>query len=133
MKVYLGRITALALFWGALASASVAPTTGTVTSQSNRGSKDRFAAVFNDGDGSSNIQVGYVIWGTSSQDKSSSCMIQYNFQTRMFWLLDDRASSWRSTPAGSGMISNSQCSLIGSESSAFIFRKLGYRQAFYLF
>ncbi len=102
-----------------LSVTSLAPTSGS-------GSSQQFTAVYTDVNGAGNFNsllfwIGSAGSGATIASAASSCQIRYTPAANQISLLQDDGATWSSplTP-GSGLLSNSQCILLGSASGATI-------------
>ena len=90
---------------------SLSPNSGTGFTQT-------FTAVTKDGDGGSTIPfVQFVMTGQPiSAFSGNGCFIHYDRGSNVFFLLNDAATAFSGMFAGSGSVSNSQCTLTGAGS-----------------
>jgi len=94
---------------------SLSPSSGTGVSQT-------FTAVTKDGDGGATIPfVQFVMTGQSiSAFSGNGCFIHYDRASNVFFLLNDSATAFSGMFAGSGSVSNSQCTLTGAGSGGTV-------------
>lgn len=87
---------------------SVNPSTGTASSQT-------FQLTLNDGNGSDDISVAYLLI-SSQLDMYNSCVVGFDRSANTFYLFDDH--DWRRVAADTGPVTNGRCTVSGAGVSA---------------
>ncbi len=118
---------------GCLNTRTAAPVTASpvsVTPSSGRGSAQMFTATYKDPNGGSqiaettlSIMSNNVIPGRRSEWSAKECLVRYDIAANAIWLVPNVGGTWgyRSITAGSSStLSNSQCTVMASGSSAQI-------------
>jgi hypothetical protein len=101
-----------------------------VTPSSGRGSEQTFAATYKDPNNASriaevtlSIMSDNVLPGSRSGWSANECLLRYDIATNAIWMVPNMGGTWgyRSITAGSSStLSNSQCTVLASGSSAQI-------------
>jgi hypothetical protein len=118
---------------GCLNTRTTAPSTASpvsVTPSSGSGSTQTFTATYKDPNGGSqiaevtfSIMSNNVLPGSRSKWSANECLLRYDIPANAIWLVPNMGGTWgyRSIVAGSSSIlSNSQCTVVASGSSANI-------------
>jgi hypothetical protein len=90
-----------------------------VTPSSGTGLAQTFTLRYSDSAGAGNLGTAWALLGGTPGSFGNACMVRYDAASGALQLLDDTATSWSSSPIGSGApLSNGQCVVKVRESSA---------------
>ena len=109
------------LTWTVTGGAPVIPTVVSFSPQSGVGISQAFTAVYSSTVGGGDILATQVLVSATGSS-ANSCYFGYDKNSNSFLLLNDAGNAWLTPGAapGSGSVSNSQCTVLGSGSSATI-------------
>ena len=95
-----------------------APTVVSLSPTSGSGASQVFTLTYSDADGAADIAAGYLLFSTTGSG-ANSCYAEYNKQVNIIRVSNDAGNGFGLpvTPGGSGVASNSQCSISASGSS----------------
>jgi hypothetical protein len=100
----------------AQSTAAVPPTNVSVSPASGSGTAQIFTAIYDDADGATDIASSRLLIG-GTLSGANSCLIEFNRAANTLRLMNDAGNTWLGPIiAGSGSLSNRQCSLAGAGS-----------------